>query len=157
MNTITNLYAKIVGFLSSTVGESIGLLFARIALAGIFWRSYTTKVVEGTWLQIDETQYLIFENEFTGLPLSSSIAVPLTVYAEFLFPILLFVGLFTRFSATALMVMALVIQLFVFPTSAHFFGWAITVIAFAIMLISRGGGLFSLDRIFDRMFTPKAD
>ena len=55
------------------------------------------------------------------------------------------------------MVMALVIQLFVFPTSAHFFGWAITVIAFAIMLISRGGGLFSLDRIFDRMFTPKAD
>ncbi len=156
MNTITNLYAKIVGFLSSSVGESIGLLFARIALAGIFWRSYKTKIVEGTWLQIDETQYLIFENEFTGLPLSSSIAVPLTVYAEFLFPILLFAGLFTRFGAVALMVMALVIQIFVFPTSAHFFGWAITVIALAIMLISRGGGLFSLDRLSDRAFAPKA-
>ncbi|MEM6476310.1 MAG: DoxX family protein [Pseudomonadota bacterium] len=156
MNAITSLYGRIVELLSGKFFESIGLLGIRIALAGVFWRSYKTKVVEGSWLQIDETQYLIFENEFTGLPLSSSLAVPLTVYAEFLFPLLLFVGLFTRFSAAALMVMALVIQIFVFPTQVHFWGWAMGIIAMAAILVSRGGGMFSLDRLFDRAFGAKA-
>lgn len=156
MNALTTLYSRIVGILSGPLFESIGLLLTRIALGGIFWRSYNTKVVEGTWFQIDPTQYLLFENEFTGLPLPSDLAVPLTTYAEFLFPLLLFAGLFTRFSAGALMVMALVIQLFVFPTSAHFFGWAITVIAMAVILISRGGGLFALDRLSDRVFPAKS-
>jgi putative oxidoreductase len=157
MSALTNLYSRIVGILSGPLFESIGLLFVRVALGGIFWRSYNTKVVEGTWFEIDPTQYLIFENEFTGLPLPADLAVPLTTYAEFLFPLLLFAGLFTRFGAAALMVMALVIQLFVFPTQAHFFGWAITVIALAMVLISRGGGLFALDRLTDRAFAAKSE
>jgi putative oxidoreductase len=147
MNAITSLYNRIVGILSGPLAEGIALLFVRISLAGIFWRSYSTKVVEGSWFTIDETQYFIFDNEFSGLPLSSDIAVPLTTYAEFLFPLLLFAGLFTRFAAVALLVMALVIQVFVFPTSAHFFGWAIGVMAMALILISRGGGMFSADRL----------
>lgn len=155
MSALTSLYTRIVGILSGRLVESIALLLARIALAGVFWRSYKTKVVEGTWFQIDETQYLIFENEFTGLPLPVDLAVPLTTYAEFAFPLLLFAGLFTRFGAAALMVMAVVIQLFVFPTSAHFFGWAVTVIALAAVLISRGGGIFALDRLSDRAFQAK--
>ena len=156
MNAITSLYNRIVGILSGPLAEGIALLFVRISLAGIFWRSYSTKVVEGSWFSIDETQYLIFENEFSGLPLASSIAVPLTTYAEFLLPVLLFAGLFTRFAAVALFVMALVIQLFVFPTQAHFFGWAIGVMAMALILISRGGGIFSLDRLSGPTAVPDA-
>jgi len=156
MSGIISMYQRLVGFLSGTIMESVGLLFARISLALIFWRSYKTKVVEGTWLEIDETQYFIFENEFAGLPIPTDLAVPMATYAEFLFPLLLFVGLFTRFSAVALMVMALVIQLFVFPTSDHFWGWAITPIALALVLISRGGGLFGLDRVLERFSGSKA-
>ena len=79
------------------------------------------------------------------------LAVPLATYSEFLFPILLVLGIATRFSAAALMVMALVIQIFVFPTSAHFFGWAITIIALAMILISRGAGVFSLDAVVTKL------
>jgi putative oxidoreductase len=157
MSALTNLYARVIAILSGTLFESLGLLAARIALAGIFWRSYKTKVVEGSWLSIDETQYFIFDNEFAGLPIPSDLAVPMATYAEFLFPLLLFAGLFTRFSALSLMIMALVIQAFVFPTTEHFFGWAITVIALALPLISRGGGLFSLDRLFDRALAPHSE
>ncbi|MEM6909407.1 MAG: DoxX family protein [Pseudomonadota bacterium] len=157
MSIITSMYRSLIGFLSGTFMESVGLLLARIALALIFWRSYKTKVVDGTWLQIDEVQYFLFENEFAGLPIPTNLAVPMATYAEFAFPLLLFVGLFTRFSALALMIMTLVIQLFVFPTADHFWGWAITPIALALVLISRGGGLFGLDRVFDRVIEPKAD
>ena len=69
----------------------------------------------------------------------------MATYAEFLFPILLVLGLATRFSAVALLIMTLVIQFFVFPTSAHFFGWAMVPIALAAVLIVRGGGLLSAD------------
>ncbi|MEO1731513.1 MAG: DoxX family protein [Pseudomonadota bacterium] len=156
MNAITSLYARVTGILSGTIVESIALLLTRIALAGIFWRSYETKVEEGTLLTIKEVQYFIFENEFAGLPLPSDIAVPMATYAEFLFPILLVIGLASRFSAAALMGMALVIQIFVFPTMDHFLGWAITVIAMAAFIISRGPGIFSLDAIIGRFTGVKA-
>ena len=155
MNTITALYHRLTALLSGTFVESIALLFTRVSLAGIFWRSYETKVEEGTWLTISDVQYFIFENEFAGLPLDPQIAVPMATYAEFLFPILLVIGLASRFSALALMIMGLVIQLFVFPTADHFFGWAITVIALAAFVISRGPGLFSLDAIIARLSGPK--
>ncbi|MEM7665113.1 MAG: DoxX family protein [Pseudomonadota bacterium] len=155
MSGIISMYERLVGLLSGTFFESLALLFTRVALAGIFWRSYETKVVEGTWLEINETQYFIFESEFSGLPIPTDLAVPMATYAEFLFPILLVLGLFTRFSALALMGMALVIQLFVFPTGDHFFGWAITVIALAAILVSRGGGLFSLDALLGRLTGSK--
>lgn len=157
MNAISSLYGRITGILSGTIFESIALLLTRIALAGIFWRSYETKVEEGTWLTINEVQYFIFENEFAGLPLPSNIAVPMATYAEFLFPILLVIGLASRLSAAVLMAMALVIQVFVFPTSDHFFGWAITVIAMAAFIISRGPGIFSLDALVTRTLGAKAE
>lgn len=146
MSGLMSMWSRLTSFLSGIAIESIALFVTRVALAGIFWRSYQTKVVDGTLLEIDPVQYLIFENEFAGLPLSPDLAVPLTVYAEFLFPVLLLIGLFSRFSAAALAVMALVIQLFVFPTWAHFFGWDITVLALAGIIISRGPGTISLDK-----------
>ena len=156
MNAITSLWARLTGILSGTAIESIALFATRVALAGIFWRSYQTKVEEGTLLSISDVQYIIFENEFAGLPLSPDLAVPLTVYAEFAFPILLFIGLFSRISAAALAVMALVIQLFVFPTWDHFFGWDITVLALAAIIISRGPGLISVDALLGRITGVKA-
>lgn len=147
MQSLVSLYDRLIALASSRIVEGLALLVTRLALAGIFWRAYKTKVVEGTWLEIDEIQYFIFENEFAGLPLSPDLAVPLATYAEFFFPILVAFGLATRFGAVALMIMTLVIQFFVFPTGDHFWGWAITPIAMALILIVRGAGVFSLDAL----------
>lgn len=147
MQSLVSIYDRLIAFASSRIVEGLALLVTRLALAGIFWRSYKTKIVEGTLFEIDEFQYILFDNEFAGLPLSSDIAVPLSMYAEFLFPILLAIGLASRFGAVALMVMTLVIQIFVFPTSAHFWGWAITPLALGLIIVVRGGGLFSLDAL----------
>lgn len=156
MNALTSLYGRIVALLSSPIIESIGLLGIRLALAGVFWRSYKTKIAEGTWFTPSEFLPYLFQDEYAGLPIPTDIAMPMTIYAEFFFPVLLFLGLFTRFGAAALAVMAIVIQIFIYPTSAHFWGWAFGIIAMAAIIISRGGGMFSLDRLTDRFFGAKA-
>ena len=143
MQRILTQYHRIAGWLSGKWIESGALLLTRLALAQVFWSSGRTKVVEGSWFQIDETQYYLFE-EF-GLPISPQIMVPMSMYAEFFLPILVALGLFTRIGAAGLLVMTLVIQFFAFPEAwwpVHSL-WA----ALALVLISRGGGLFSLDAI----------
>ena len=156
MSRILSLYQRITNILSGSFVESIALLAARIALGGIFWRSYQTKIAEGAWFTPNDTLIYIFQDEYAGLPLSTDIAMPLTIYAEFLFPLLVFAGLFARFGAAALMVMALVIQVFIYPTSAHFYGWAMTVIGLCAFIISRGAGLFSLDAVLSPIAKAKA-
>ena len=149
MNQFVRFYDRGVTIAGSRLAEGAALLLLRVALAGVFWRSGQTKVVEGRFLQIDPSQYDLFRSEFSGLPLDPVIAVPLTTFAEHFFPILLLLGLATRFSAGALLVMTLVIQIFVFPDAwwpVHSL-WA----AMAAILIVRGGGLFSLDALVARV------
>ena len=149
MNRVVGLYDRGVALIAGRVPEAFALLLLRIALAGVFWRSGHTKTVEGAFLTIDPVQYDLFASEFSGLPLDPVIAVPLTVFAEHLFPVLLLFGLATRLSAGALLVMTLVIQTFVFPDAwwpVHSL-WA----AMAAILIVRGGGLFSLDAVIARL------
>lgn len=149
MKRIVAFYDRGVALAAGRIPEAVALLLLRIALAGVFWRSWQTKVVEGGVLQIDPAQYDLFASEFSGLPLDPVIAVPLTAYAEHLFPILLLLGLATRLSAGALLVMTLVIQIFVFPDA----WWPVHSlwVAMAAILIVRGGGLFSLDAIIARL------
>ncbi|SIS75791.1 DoxX family protein [Neptunomonas antarctica] len=67
--------------------------------------------------------------------------------AEVLLPILLIIGLFSRFAALGLMGMVLFIQLAVFPTWDHWINpaswWAVTL----LVLIARGPGILSIDRL----------
>ena len=119
------------------------LLFVRVSLAGIFWRSGRTKVIENTWIMLSDNTVTLFENEYVGVPLPSELATRLALGAEHLFPILLVLGLATRLSALALLVMTLVIQIFVYPEA----WWQVHIIwvALAVVLIVRGGGKLSLD------------
>ena len=145
MQNVLTLYDRLAGWLSSRLPEGIALLVTRVALAGIFWRSGRTKVEEGTALSINDTTYFLFEHEYSGLPLPVDLAVPLATYAEHLFPILLVFGFLTRFAALSLLLMTLVIQVFVYPDA----WWATHIlwVALAAILVSRGGGLFSLDAL----------
>ena len=125
--------------------EGLALLLTRVALAGIFWRSGRTKVEDGSLLSISDQAYFLFEYEYSGLPIPPAIATPMATWAEHLFPILLVLGIFSRFSALSLLIMTLVIQIFVYPEA--WWQTHILWVAMAAVLVSRGGGLFSLDAL----------
>ena len=141
-------YDAATRWLSGRVPESLLLIFVRVVLGGIFWRSGQTKVVEGTWFQLTDTTYELFRTEYAGVPLPPELAAVMANAAEHVVPALLLVGLFTRGSALALVVMTLTIQLFVYPDAwwpEHSL-WT----ALALVLVLRGGGLFSLDALLAR-------
>ncbi len=117
-------------------------LLQRIAISAVFWLSARTKV-EGFALK--DSTFFLFEHEYALPIIPFNWAAYAATIAEHLFPVLLVLGLFTRLSATALLIMTLVIQFFVYPGA-----WALhlTWIAVLIPLVARGGGAFSLDRMF---------
>ncbi len=117
-------------------------LVQRLGIAAVFFLSGRTKV-EG-WFTLTDSTFFLFETEYQ-LPLLDPVpAAYFATASEHLFPILLLVGLFTRLSALALLIMTLVIQVFVYPDA-----WPTHLIWAAILLplIARGGGALSLDRL----------
>jgi putative oxidoreductase len=117
-------------------------LLQRLAIAAVFFLSGRTKV-EGIFTLTDGT-FALFESEYALPLIDPTLAAYLAAGAEHLFPILLVLGLFTRFSALALLGMTLVIQVFVYPDA-----WPthLTWAALLVPLIARGSGRFSLDRL----------
>lgn len=145
MKRILSLYDRAVALVATKLPESLMLLFMRVVLAGIFWRSGQTKIAEGTWFTISDNAYALFETEYSGVPLPSHLAAVMATVSEHLFPVLLVIGLFTRGAALALLGMTLVIQIFVYPDAwwTEHSLW----IAMQLALIVRGAGLFSLDAL----------
>jgi putative oxidoreductase len=147
-STLTR-YDAATRWLSGNMPESLLLVFVRVVLGGIFWRSGQTKVEEGTWFQVTDGTVELFRTEYAGVPiLPPEFAAVLANAAEHVLPALLLVGLFTRFSALGLLGMTLTIQFFVYPEEwwAQHSLWT----ALALILILRGGGLFSLDALLAR-------
>lgn len=145
MQAVTDYYRPIFGMLSGRFVEAGALLLARLALAGVFWRSARTKVVDGSWLEISDTTRYLFQEEYRGVPLPAELSMYLATYAEHFFPVILVLGLATRFAALSLLLMTLTIQVFVYPEAwwpAHSL-WA----ALSMVLISRGAGLISIDAL----------
>jgi putative oxidoreductase len=133
----------------SRVAAAAAPLVLRIALALPFFRSGLTKW-DAPGVLSPGAAYL-FSDVFRLHLLGGVYALPvplLTAYvdgvAEILLPVLLVVGLATRFSALALLIMTGVIQLVV-PD-----GWQIYHLpwaAMALSLIALGPGCLSLDRL----------
>lgn len=143
MDRILKFYDRMVTLVSNCKLQNLTLLFTRIVLAGVFWRSGRTKVDEGSWFSISDNTYFLFQEEYKGVPLPSDLAAVMATVSEHLFPILLVLGLFTRLSALALLGMTLVIQVFVYPEA----WWQVHSlwVTMALVLIVRGGGSISLD------------
>jgi putative oxidoreductase len=118
------------------------LLVARVGIANVFWMSGRTKV-EGLLTMKPSTLYL-FEYEYKVPLLPSDFAAYAATYAEHVLPILLVLGLFTRFSTLGLIGMTLVIQLFVLPD-----GWPTHLLWMAplLVIVRYGAGAISLDRV----------
>ena len=121
-------------------------LLARFGIAGIFFRSGQTKV-DG-WTIMDST-FFLFEEEYKVPLLPPEFAAYMATVAEHLFPILLVIGLASRFSAASLLGMTLVIQIFVYPNLwPDHAVWASAL----LFLVLRGPGSLSLDHMVRKKF-----
>ncbi|WND01691.1 DoxX family protein [Temperatibacter marinus] len=148
---MVEFYNSLVRKLESLPAPDINLI-ARLWIAYIFWKSGRTKVDEG-FLEPSETTYLLFENEYALPLLPYDLAAHMAIYAETFLPLLLIAGFMTRVSATMLLGMTAVIQIFVYPTSwPDHLMWAVVL----VFLVLRGGGAISLDRITIEKKTVKA-
>jgi len=128
--------------LAERIPYSIVALVARLAVASVFWRSSQTKVDD--FFHIKDTTFFLFREEYKVPVLPPDLAAYLATYQEIIFSVCLVIGLFSRFSALALMVMVAVIQIFVYPE-----GWPEHILWFALLLliIARGPGAISLDHL----------
>jgi putative oxidoreductase len=148
MLSLLSYYDQVTCLLSGRFFTGAALLLCRFSLAGVFWRAGRTKITEGTLLTISDTTRFLFEQEYTGVPLPTQLSMYLATYAEHALPVLLVLGLATRFSALGLLLMTLTIQFFVYPDAwwqVHSL-WA----GLAAVILSAGGGLFSLDALVQR-------
>ncbi|MES2771201.1 MAG: DoxX family protein [Pseudomonadota bacterium] len=135
------------------IPESLIALLARFSIAAVFWKSGQTKIeglaidlINGEfhlgWPHLSASALELFQTEYRLPLISPELAAPLAAFAEHLFPILLLLGLATRFSALALLLMTLSIQIFIYPDAYPTHGvWA----AVLLFLLAKGAGTFSLD------------
>jgi len=133
---------RVAATLEGLVGHSLLALAARFGIAGIFFMSGRTKV-EG-WLTVSDNAIALFADEYKLPLLPPEIGAHMATYAEHFFPLLLALGLFTRFAALALLGMTVVIQAFVYPAAwATHLSWA----GLLLYLVGRGAGAASFDRV----------
>lgn len=129
----------------------------RIALAVPFFKSGLTKW-DG-FLSLSPAASYLFEDEFKLHILGRAYDFPFPAVfayfdgiAEIVLPVLLVLGLATRFSALALLVMTGVIQLVVPEGWANFhLPWA----ALAVALMALGPGKLSLDHLAASLYRPQ--
>lgn len=156
---LKNLVEQFVDLCSAIPDSTIALL-GRFSIAAIFWKSGQTKVqgfaidiVNGEFSlgmpRLSDSVVELFRSEYKLPLIPPELAAPMAAFAEHLFPLLILVGLATRFSALALLVMTATIQIFVYPDAYPTHGvWA----AVLIFLVARGPGVFSLDHWVSRRF-----
>lgn len=149
---LSRMLATVVG-LFERIPHSLVALLARFSIAAVFWSSGQTKIeglainiVDGEfelgWPRLSDSALTLFQYEYQLPVIPPEIAAPMAATAEHIFPILILFGLATRFSALALLVMTLVIQVFVYPGAYATHGtWA----AVLLFLMMRGPGLLSID------------
>jgi putative oxidoreductase len=144
MNALAGRLAKFHTTLVQTANrllpETLLLLAARLSVAAIFWRSGRTKV-EGLFT-ISDAAVSLFAEEYQLPLLNPLLAATLAAVAEHSLPILLVLGLCTRYAAAGLLGMTLVIQIFVYPDAwpTHL-SW-MTLVA---LNLAKGPGSWSLD------------
>lgn len=143
---IRGLAARIEAMLGK-VPASLPLLALRLAIAVPFFKSGLTKW-DG-FLQLSNGARYLFTEEFKLHILGSEIPYPfpltmatLSGIGEIVLPILLVLGLGTRFAALGILCMTAIIQLTVPEGWANFhLPWA----AMALALVTFGGGRIALD------------
>ena len=128
------------------IAESIPLsvvqLTARVAIAHVFWNSAQSKLL--SW----PVTLQLFAMEYRVPLLPPEIAAPLATATELTGAVLIFLGLFTRLGAIALLGIVAIIQIFVYPGNwGEHLLWA----SLLGLLLARGAGVVSLDYLGRRL------
>lgn len=136
-------------------------LLGRFSIAAIFWKSGQTKVqgfaldlVSGEFQvgmpQLSNSAVFLFQEEYRLPLIAPEPAAIMAAIAEHVFPALILLGLATRFSALALLLMTLAIQLLVYPGAYPTHGVWATVL---LLLLAKGPGAVALDHWIARRFS----
>jgi len=138
-----HLWDRAATLLDEAIPEWLIALLLRAGIAAVFWQSGRTKV-EG-WLSVTDSAIALFRDEYKLPLVPPEIAAYAGAYAEHLLPLLLVLGLGTRWAALGLLGMTAVIQTLVYPDAwpTHL-SWAAPL----LYLVARGGGTISLDNWF---------
>ncbi len=135
--------AALIGLFRRIPDDAIAIL-ARLSMAAVFWLSGQTKV--NGW-HVTESAIYLFQHEYKLPLINPTLAAYMAAAAEHLFPVLLILGLASRFAALGLLGMTLVIQIFVYPDA-----WVVhaTWAACLLFIVARGPGRLSLDHLIAR-------
>lgn len=157
MNNLIDLYSRLLQ-LFGCIPHSLIALLGRFSIAAVFWQSGQTKI-EGLavnlltgefslgWPRLAGSTVFLFREEYQLPLVAPETAAVLAATAEHLFPVLILLGLATRLSALALLIMTAVIQLLVYPGAYATHGvWA----AVLLYLMVQGAGRLSLDQLIRR-------
>ncbi len=127
------------------------LLWLRLWVAEIFYDSGRTKAGTNYW-EVNDFQATLFEEEYGITFVDPAVMAQLALYMETLLPILLMLGLGSRFAALGLLAMTVFIQFFVYPLqfTDHML-WAVALLA----VIFKGAGVISIDNMIARWHSPK--
>ncbi len=140
------------------IPEDLIALLGRVSIAAVFWKSGQTKLdgfaldlVDGNltlgWPRLSDSAVALFREEYRLPLLSAELAASLAALAEHVLPVLILLGLGTRFAALGLLAMTAVIQFLVYPGAYPTHGvWA----AVLLYLMARGPGRISLDHAITR-------
>ena len=140
---IAGLIAALIRLYEKIPGDIVAIL-ARVIIGLVFWNSGRTKV-DG--FAIKDTTFFLFQEEYKVPLIPPDIAAYMATLSEHIFPILLWLGLAARFSATALLIMTLVIQTFVYPEAYVTHGlWAVAL----LFIMMNGPGVLSIDHLLKR-------
>jgi putative oxidoreductase len=149
---ITSLITRIFNWQDRLLGQlhlldNPALLFARLYVAEVFFRSGLTKIKD--W---DSTLYL-FSEEYHVPILPPEVAAYMGTGGELILPVLLFFGILGRFSALGLLILNIVAVMSLSDMSPAALGqhvlWGALLTALAIW----GVGKLSLDTLLQRWFT----
>jgi putative oxidoreductase len=118
----------------------------RFGVAWIFWSSAQVKLIN--WQRTIE----FFTEEYRVPILPPELAANMALAIEIACPILLVLGLLTRFAVLVLLGMTAVIQIFVYPEAwpTHL-QWT----AMMLVLLCRGAGRLSADHFLWRWLSPR--
>jgi len=152
LRRLTTMIDEAVGIIRWIAPPSLTQLVLRVALAVPFWKSGILKW--NGFLQLNDTAIYLFTDEFKlhlpGGPYefpAPALMAFLSGCGEIIFPVLLVLGLGTRFAALGLLFMTCIVELTV-PD-----GWPIhiTWAAMALAIMAWGSGRLSIDHALCRL------